>query len=262
MYLESITSPQNAALKRARKAADGEEWCLAEGPKLIRELIRAGIEPDFLLIDEERKERHEQLLRERSFSSTRKLSVAAKLFNSISDTVTSQGILACMKTPEVPELTSLEDKLELFVACDAIQDPGNLGTIIRSALAFSNKAAVLLPGCARPFSAKLIRASAGAVFHLPIFKANAGSLAEYCRRQDNQILALDASADRSIGSYTAEKPCLLIGNEGHGFSADVHAIVEIWLSIPIDERGESLNAAVAASIGMYQLRSGRKEGTR
>jgi TrmH family RNA methyltransferase len=254
MKPEEITSWQNSSLKRLRNAVNDDELCFIEGPKLLEEAMAAQMELEFVVINRTDLVQHEKVMNDPRLNSVRKLIINENLFNRLSETVTSQGIIACGR---IPESKTPSEGMKRIIVCDSLQDPGNLGAIIRSALAFSLEGIFLLPRCANPFSSKVIRSSMGAVFHLPVFQVELEQLTSFLKETQIPLIGLEPTANESIAQFDAEAAALVIGNEGHGFSDNVYSRLQRKLVINLDSRAESLNAAVAASIAMYEL-FGRK----
>lgn len=166
--------------------------------------------------------------------------VAASLFDQIADTQAPQGVMGiarCVYSTEIPPQGQ-------FIYCDRIQDPGNLGTIIRTALGFGLSGVIVSQGTTDPFSPKVVRSSMGAVFRLPIIMSE-------CITELPIIVA--EPKGENIRQYTPPQDyVLVIGNEGQGVLADILAKAKQKLAIPI--QFESLNAAVAAAICMYHFK--------
>lgn len=177
--------------------------------------------------------------------------VDTRVFKEITQTETPQGIAAVVKMKEIAKVT---DKLTLLV--DAIQDPGNLGTIIRTADAAGFSEIVLGTGTVDVYNDKVIRASQGSIFHIPIKRAPLRKTMEELKRENYTIWA---SALKNAINYTdAEiegKAALIVGNEGAGISEDVVQKADKIVKIPIFGQAESLNVSVAAGILMYQMRN-------
>jgi len=252
---EIITSSSNITLKRARKARNHVQDCLAEGPKLIHEALDAGLQVDALLIDQAASEAHAGTIERAIRAGARALNLASNLFSSLSPTVSNQGILAiCQQPAQLPLDQVLSEPGAKIILCDAIQDPGNLGAIVRTALGMGVSAVSMLPGCANPFADKVIRGSAGAVFHQPLCLTSAEQVSQLCQNKQITLIGLDAGAETPLKRMQAASPvALVLGNEGHGFSREVGQLISIWQRIPLNPRSESLNVAVAAGIAMYEL---------
>ena len=177
-----------------------------------------------------------------------------KLFKSISDTVTTQGIIAvCRINP------GSFDQISgwLVVICDGIGDPGHLGTIIRSAECSGAVAALLIGNCADPYSPKTVRATMGSIFRMPICQATPSDLSKLSE-YDIIAAVLENSTDlydMKFGKNTA----FIIGNEARGVSKAAASFANSFVRIPMDGRAESLNAAVAAALIMYEVRRQNKQ---
>ena len=254
-----ITSRQNARVRELRAAlADpprpGSASLLAiEGEHLILEAIRSGLRLHTVFLSA-------------SFPAplplprrTETLHLADDVFQSISQTRAPQGVAALV---EVPRFT-LPDALRatpLLLVVEALQDPGNLGTLVRSAEAFGATGVLLLPGCANPFNGKCLRASAGSLFRLPVLPAEPSVLPRLAAAGLQLLAATGHHASTAAAFATANlaRPtALLIGNEGAGLSAALLAAADSPITIPCTGPVESLNAAVAASILLFHAQQQR-----
>lgn len=159
------------------------------------------------------------------------------LFDQLSDTRTSQGILALFARPRAQDVFARSDSVTVIL--DGVQDPGNVGTIIRLAAAFDASGVGLLPGCADPFSPKAIRASAGAVLQVPIAKIAVADVVE------RDLYAADGTGEAI--DLPARNAVLVLGSEGAGVSAGLRARAK-RIAIPMSGRIESLNVGAAAAI--------------
>lgn len=178
--------------------------------------------------------------------------VSDELFAKMCDTKTPQGILAVLKVETDNEFTA--DLSEKYIYCDNVSDPGNLGTIIRTADAAGFDAVLLSDGCADLYSPKTVRASMGSFFNMrTVENVTCDMLKEYCDMGFSIIggALLEDSADYREADMT--KPCIIaVGNEANGIREEILKICA-HVKIPILGRAESLNAAVAAAILMYEL---------
>jgi TrmH family RNA methyltransferase len=168
----------------------------------------------------------------------------------------SQGVVALVEPPTW-DITQMRDTQALVLVIDGVQDPGNLGTILRSAEAFGASGLLLLKGTVNPFNSKAVRASAGSIFRVPFVQGldDVQALAMLCETGVNVYAAVPNSAN-SIGDFDLTRPCaIVIGSEGHGVSASIR-IAARDLSIPT-AGVESLNAAVSAAIVLYEARRQR-----
>jgi TrmH family RNA methyltransferase len=257
-----ITSTANARIRYVRSlqeaSARRHEQCLViEGVRLVEEALQAGIAPRLVLYSPDLTSaprgqallaRLETLPGERWLTSERALKAAA-------DTVTPQGIVAVIPVPAAPAEIGT---MPLVLVLDGLQDPGNLGTILRSAWAAGAGAVITTPGTADPYNPKVVRAGMGAHFHLallpdqpwpPIARLVAG----------RQVLLAEAHGGTPYDQIAWSQPtALIIGSEAHGSGPEARALATATVSIPLAEGVDSLNAAVAASILLFEARRSRQ----
>jgi len=218
---------------------------LAEGDHLCGEAIREG-QAISLLVQTGREEQFARHLH----SGLPVQVLSAKAFSQISDTRTPQGIAALCRLPADAGPNGLGYRV---VALNGVQDPGNVGTILRTMDAAGFTGLLLDRQSADPYSPKALRAAMGAAFRLPVCQCD--SLADQLREMDSyDIIAgsLEGASFYQRGP-SGQRVCLLIGSEGGGLSPDVLALATQRLRLPMPGRAESLNAAVAASIMMYDF---------
>ena len=274
-----ITSKKNQWLKRYRAALAGEQNAPKglmglEGAKLIETALDAGLQVESILVSESGK-RHLSRLGHKVPSSTRILRTTDRLFASVSETRSPQGVAALVRS----RTASLDDLLRgtaLIAVLIGVQDPGNVGTILRAAEAFgatgAATCAVGATGTANPFAPKAVRASAGSVLTLPILPGVSSTiLLAQLRVAGVRIFAAvptahaptehgDAALPPLLAPWEANwKPpsALLIGNEGAGLPFELVRSADARVSIPQAARGkgagpESLNAAIAAAVLLYE----------
>ncbi|PJF44827.1 MAG: RNA methyltransferase [Phototrophicales bacterium] len=250
--LEIITSPQNSRVKQVRlllsssKRRRNEQKIVLEGTRLVQDAIEAGATPDYVLIREDiDSEQWEVISYQLKAQQVPILSVEQTLFNTLSDTQNPQGLLAVFPTPELPIPTNPT----LFLIVDHVSDPGNLGTILRSAVAAGVDAILLLSGTVDPYNPKVVRAAMGAHFRIPILRTNW----EYIKTLGVQIVGADAQGEQNIFSIDWTKPtALIIGGETYGLSEQAREIADTVTNIPM-LGGESLNAAMAATVILFEI---------
>lgn len=244
MATEPIQSRQNQWVKRVRKALDRhDEEIVLEGPKMIRDAIESGWQPLVILHDERQEPPHDG-----------SQPMETSLFRELCATRSSQGVIALFPRRE----SSIEDVMahppHRIVALDSIQDPGNVGTIIRSAAAFGMTGVVALPGTSDAWGPKSIRASAGSVLSIPVARASIEELLGHVRDRNLEVYAADPRAD-SITISRADDFIVVFGSEGRGISAEL-AEVSRGIRIAMSSRIESLNVAAAAAIILSRLYDG------
>jgi len=180
------------------------------------------------------------------------IELSPQVFSRVSDTKTPQGIIAVFPLPEW-------DEADVFgggtvVALDGVSDPGNAGTIIRSAAAFQCNGAVFLPGSAYPFAPKTTRSAAGANTALPIIMA--GSLHALKERHPGYVFAGAEAGGIPLRDFRPDGPaCIVVGSEAHGLSAETKNCLSERVAIPMAGGVDSLNAGVCASIILHHLHS-------
>lgn len=180
-------------------------------------------------------------------------------FESLSDTDSPQGILAVCKIPEETSLEKLKNGSGVIVALDGVQDPGNVGTIVRTAAWFGAVGLLIGHGTADLFHPKVVRSTAGATGALDYMKEDLAEILAEFENEEWQVYLMDGG-ESSIDIQTvdpAEKSILVIGNEGNGISNELFADQRTAVRIPGDSTTvESLNAAIALGIGLFELTSG------
>ena len=263
LTLETITSAANPLLKDVRRAsAHGSltagGWCIAENLHLLEEALRSPCEVKAVLAAESKRSTVEAY--GRRLADTKVVVLPDALFAGIASTETSQGVMALVQ-PREWKLDQLLHGKALVVVLDALQDPGNAGTIVRAAEAFGATGVLFLKGTASPHNPKTLRASAGSLFRVPFLHGMATNTAVAALRQNGVKLfaAMPANSTAPAKPLTATdltgRCALIIGSEAHGVSGEWRAAAA-GVSIPT-VGVESLNAGIAASILLYEARRQR-----
>jgi TrmH family RNA methyltransferase len=271
--LRRIEGRHNPLVKQLRQAFSRAELteagdCAVEGLRILEEAIRSGLRFSAVFFRESSHDRAERLLPQIG-AQVETLLLPDKLFDSLAPSESPQGVAALVRLKEF----SLEDVLEKerlqlgpVVVLAGLQDPGNLGTILRSAEAFGSAGVVLGEGTVSPFNSKVVRASAGSVFRLPIIhghgKSPAGKLEEVSEKLKSEGVRLIATSSHKgtpLDQADLKGPAaIFFGNEGSGLPRDVMAKMDEAIAIPHTQQVESLNAGVAASIVLYETARQRK----
>lgn len=251
MEREIITSRANPLLARVRKLNSrrsfrrAENAFAAEGPKLLGEALRWGAEVEAVIAAPGVS--LPELPR-----GVRTVEVSEGLLASIADTESPQGIVFLCRGGAL----TLPERLKgrRYLVLDGVQDPGNVGTVWRTADAFGADGLILCNGCADPWNSKTVRATMGAVFRLPVYEC---PLAETADRLAQAGLPLYAAALRDdtvdVRSVPLGRSAVIVGSEGRGVSRQALELCEKTVKIPMAERCESLNAAVAASVLLWEM---------
>jgi len=256
--IERLSSVKNPVARRLRllkhnEGRAGEGLFLVEGGKLIREALDAGLRPRDALIERaEPGSDGARLIELLEASGARAYAAPRHILEAVCDTVTPSGVCASF---EPPEPLSLERAPDLLVALDGVQDPGNVGTIWRTADAAGFGGLIAGAGCADLLSPKVQRAAMGSGFRLPA--ASALSLADALKelkRSGRQVIAttLDGE-DIYHWQPRSNRLVVVIGSEARGVSEPVLRLADARLKLPMRGGAESLNAAVAAGIVLYEL---------
>jgi TrmH family RNA methyltransferase len=245
------------AFRRAELTAQGE--CAIEGVKLLEEALRSGQHLDSIFFSESARPLAEKLLPQIG-ARTETLVLPDALFNSIVPSDAPQGVAALVKlaafSPD--QLLDRSGEGPLVVAA-GLQDPGNLGTILRSAEAFGAAGILLTEGTVSPYNSKVLRGSAGSIFRLPFLQISSADLIPLLRARGVRLLATSSHQGTPLLQVSWTLPlAIFIGNEGAGLSRELTRQMDETLAIPQASQVESLNAGVAASIVLYEAARNRK----
>lgn len=248
-----LSSTKNPLVQEIRRAAaDGRftdgGLLVAEGPHLVEELLRSSWTLHTLVVTPETLPAWEARAREADLET---VVLPSKTFSIISSTEATQGVLALVR-PSCWNWNDLISERPLIVALDGIQDPGNAGTIIRSAEAFGATGIIFLAGCVRISNPKLMRAAAGSLFRIPYLDTmHRDVLLRDAQSDGLTVYSLSIGHHRSISDVRWTEPCVIVvGSEGAGVSDTVSRTAE-HISIPV-RQVESLNAGVACSIALFE----------
>lgn len=240
---------------RTRKTRQRERRVLVEGVRAAGEALDAGAAVDFAVISPRLGSTDEgRALRGRLESQTEVLGASDEELDALGDTEHPQGVLLVCVEPSVG-LAGLPGRGGVLVL-DAVQDPGNVGTLVRSAVAFGMECVVALDGTVDPWIAKAVRASAGMVFRLPVVSAPAQDALGWMRGRELAILVA-AGDGVPVGSWRgARSPrpfALVLGNEGAGVRPELREAADATIAVEMRGPAESLNVGIAGSILMHEL---------
>lgn len=253
-----ITSNQNPKVRRVRELLakrterDASGAFVVEGVRLVEEALSSGWPVELVLYSGQLSARGQQALNGLAAAGADVEEIAGHLMDAITDTETSQGILAVIHRRQL----ELPDSADFFVIADAIRDPGNLGTLIRTCAAAGVDALFLTPGSVDPFAPKVLRGGMGAHFRLPIHQADWDAIAArlHDRPRPVRILLSDVSGGQPGWRTDLRVPlALVIGSEAEGASPAARQAADDRIHIPMPGRSESLNAAVAAGILIFEV---------
>jgi TrmH family RNA methyltransferase len=239
-----------------RKAREKHSLFVAEGVRSVEELLRSGLTVRGALVAPQLASAPRgQALRLQLDRSRIEISdVSEKDFRSAAETDSPQGVIAIGEVPSRTLDTLAIPPVCRILVLDAVQDPGNVGTILRTAAALGATATVALPGTVDLWNPKVIRSSMGAQFHHFAFHAEWVELSQLLERQEIELWAADARGEPLDRARAVKRLAIVVGNEGSGLSAEVRARADRTISLPIANSVESLNVAVAAGIILHELR--------
>jgi len=253
---------QLARSLRERRGRERERAFLVEAPRIIADALKTGFRPNLLFYAPARCGDLEQQIVERARQlGVRLVPISQALLEYVAETVTPQPLIAVFPIPDLPfRLPEREHALVLLL--DRLQDPGNMGTLLRSALGAGAHAVLLTPGTVDPYNPKVVRAAAGAHFHLPIRVLSADDVQALVEVLPQRVVA-DPRARLLYDEVDWTAPSLLvIGSEAHGTSDSVERVATHRVAIPLRGGLDSLNAAVAGSIILFEAARQRRVAAR
>jgi TrmH family RNA methyltransferase len=245
-----------AALRRTQRSrASG--LVFLEGSRLCADALHTGAKAEYALLADSAAATPAccEILADLPESVTL-LCLPDRLFNSICGTDQPQGIALVCQSPSLAMPAGLPAADGLYLVAEGIQDPGNLGTMIRTADAFAFNAVIITSGTVFPFSDKVLRAAMGSCFHIPLLAMpDIGTIARWLAADDSPavIMAADPCGPDGFPSDLPLPAALVVGNEAHGLSPEARQLCSCRVGIPMPGRAESLNAATAAAILCYEL---------
>ncbi len=230
---------------------------LIEGLRLGKELLNSSFEAELVLCTEKfsKSIEGEKLLGGFSKERVEIILVKNEVIKKLSDTITPQGIIAVVRMKKLSLNQNLLENKEFVLVIDSAKEPGNLGTLIRTADAAGADCVLLSEECVELYNPKVLRSTAGSVFHLPIFEeVNLEKALFILRKSGFTIFAAGVKEGRFYDQvdYTG-KVCLIIGSEAEGISERILSLADEKVKIPIYGKAESLNAAVASGIILYKM---------
>lgn len=253
-----ILSPQNPRVKEwagllEKKNRDKQGKYVIEGIHLVQEALRAQADIECVCYDVERGIPQE--LREVASAGLdiQWTGVSAAVIAKCSDTKSPQPVFAVLRKDRRTAEALLGKERSLVVVLDGVQDPGNVGTIIRSADAVGADGVIVGAGCADVYGPKVLRATMGSGFHLPVFHGNLADLLPQAKQRGIRLAGTSLQAAANCYAYDFTQPVwLLFGSEGSGLSPEIRDLMDDGLIIPMRGQAESLNVAMAASVLLYE----------
>ena len=241
---------------RRRKARERHQLFTAEGVRAVEELLRSSLRVRGVLVAPQLADAPRGLSLIGMLRTARvEIAELPPLdFASAAETESPQGVIAIAEIPDHSLDTLALGERARIVVLDAVQDPGNVGTILRTAAALGASAALALPGTVDLWNAKVVRSAMGASFHFPVLATNWEALDQFRVRESIALWGADAAGVLLDSLLPPPRLALLVGNEGAGLSPEGRSRVDALAALPIGSIVESLNVAVATGIFLYQLR--------
>lgn len=261
-----ITSRENRVIKDFRRLSEDAHFrrdtgrFTVEGARLCADAVRSGVAVEAVLVTARAREQYPDAVAAVCAVAAAVYDIPETLSRYVADTATPQGVFCVAAFPPPRTLDELR-QTGRYAALEAVRDPGNLGTMIRTAEAFGLDGLLLSDGCCDPYSPKVLRGSMGGVFRLPLYAA--GDLAHSLPRLTAQgftptACVVDANATAVQTAALGKGTVAVIGNEGHGLRAETIAACPLRVTIPMAGRAESLNASIAAGLVFWEMV--RKDG--
>jgi TrmH family RNA methyltransferase len=254
--LEQIQSKDNLLIKDIKKLKEkkyriSSNMFLVEGFRFVEEAIDSDFEVMDIFISARGELKYENSsLKNKIQSNTKVYGISDSLFKSICDTEHPQGIIAVVRNKSV----EIKYDQGFYILADKIQDPGNMGTIIRTAHAAGALGVLITKGSVDIYNEKTLRATMGSIFKIPVLYDNDLSLVKKLRNSGFKLVASSLDTDKNFYEVDLkEKVIISVGNEGNGISTEVYDLCDLKIKIPMPGGAESLNVAVAASIMMYEV---------
>ena len=249
--MELITSRANPLMQKVKKLRDDrklrrkEGLFLCDGMKMLEEAVKWGAGIDTVILSEDLADTHVP-------AGVRTVAVPADLMRAISPMETPQGALFLVKNPDLAPPRVLPGKRYLIL--DGLQDPGNVGTILRTADAFGCDGVLLTNHCADPLNPKTVRATMGAIFRTPVWEVDAREVLPLLEESGLKLAATALRDDTvSLPQADLSRTAVVIGSEGRGVSDFLLRSCSATVKIPMEARCESLNAAMAAAVVLWEL---------
>ena len=240
---------------RRRKAREKQRLFVAEGVRAVEELLRSPLTVTGALVAPQLGEAPRGAALQASLASrgVKVEDVSATEFSSAAETESPQGVIAIAEVPERSLASLRGDWSGVVLVLDAVQDPGNVGTILRTAAALGAVATVALPGTVDLWNAKVVRSGMGAHFTHLALHGTWSELDAFRKDSGAQLFAADASGGNVASVSVPKRVGLIVGNEGAGLSADARSRADQVVALPLSSGVESLNVAVATGILLHTL---------
>lgn len=254
--MDIITSTQNKRIKYAKtlqtkaRLRRSEMKIILEGNRLIHDALQRGANPEYVLYTPENADY--DIIATLQNRRCELIAVSDEVLKHVSDTQQAQGILGIFYIPKPP----LPKEPQRVLIMDNLREPGNMGTILRTAAASGVDIVVLSPGCVDPYNPKVLRAGMGAHYRVPIVEATWDEIQHFCEGINIYATIADTETSYSDVDWT-QAWAFIVGNEAHGISKQAHHIAQTNIAIPMSSDTESLNAAIASAVILFEAQRQR-----
>lgn len=251
---DNINIKNTVKLKNSAKYRRKNGQFIAEGVRICNDAICSNAKIDIFFSTEKAMDKYQNDFDKIEACADKTYIVTEDIFSLISDTENPQGFLCVIKALDKTNEFDTINRNSRYIALDNIQDPSNLGTVLRTAEAFGVDGVIMSSDCCDFFSPKVVRGSMGAVFRLPFIICN--SVCDFLSEHSvlNSYAAVVSSDAQKITETDFQLPCVaVIGNEGNGLKSETISMCNVKFTIPMNGRAESLNASTAASIIMWEM---------
>lgn len=256
-----IESRQNATIKHLIRLGKEKKYrytcgeMVCEGEKMLEEAMQSNILVKTVLVRQPIAEKTAALLSKVEMMGARIYAASEPIYRQASGVETPQGVIFSCRIPE-PTENGFDTKSRVLIL-DGVQDPGNMGTILRTADAFALDAVVLAEGCTDPTAPKVVRSTMGAAFRMPIVRIPILQAIAQLKEANIPVYAAALTSEAiSVRQVDLHRSAIVIGSEGHGVSKETLQHVDQCIILPMEGSAESLNAGVAASILMWEMTKG------
>ncbi|MDO9087547.1 MAG: RNA methyltransferase [Anaerolineaceae bacterium] len=253
-----ITSNQNTKIQIVRaliqqsKERKNSGLFVVEGVRLVDEVFQTNWQIEYILFSENLSLRGLDILEQARTKNISVDEIPSSLMKKIADTEHPQGILCVVHQTQLP----IPQNLNFLLICDSVSDPGNLGTILRSADAAKVQAVLIAPNSTDVYSPKVVRAGMGAHFHIPIHQTSWPEISKICKNTNYSLNVHLASADANLSCWEVDltQPiAIIVGSEANGPGLEAQEFADSKIKIPMPGSSESLNAAIATSILLFEI---------
>ena len=254
-----ISSKENNIIKEVKRLKEKKyrnEKYIIEGPKMIDEAIQESVKIDIIVMTEEFANHNQKYVEK--IDNYKFILVTENVFKELTDVKTAQGILAVVYKNEKRKI---DKNADYIMALDDVQDPGNIGTIIRTLDSANIKQLIVSKGTVDAYSPKVVRSTMGAIFRIQIIEVeNLLETLKSLKQNGFELVSTSLQTDKNIYDIDYNKKIVIIGNEANGVSKEIQDISSYKVKIPMLGKTESLNASVAASIMIYEYVREKIEG--